>query len=177
MYTVDFYLNFIQYINVSIVSVTPGKTDFPVLTSKLVKYKDAGMKNKWTTGDIRLLRKYYLQQQSLKVMSRLLGRSPTAINKCLTRFKIRPMKPTLFFSLPKKTVKHYGQTHETTQTELEYMVLFYAETVLRMVAQKIEPDRYRVGRQGAQEIMTFAQILLRVNTDRVQRNFPPFTRI
>ena len=131
------------------------------------------MKNKWTTGDIKLLRKYYLQQQSLKVMSRLLGRSPTAINKCLTRFKIRPIKPALFFSLPKKTVKHYGQTHEMTQTELEYMVLFYAETVLRMDVETVAPDRYRVG----QENMTFAQILLRVNADRVQRNFSPFTCI
>jgi hypothetical protein len=129
--------------------------------------------NQWTTGDIRLLRKYYLQQQSLKVMSRLLGRTPTAINKCLTRFKIRPIKPTLFFSLPKKTVKHYGQTHETTRGELEHMTLFYAKTVLHMDIETIAPDRYRVG----QETMTFAQILLRVNTDRVQRNFPPFTKI
>jgi hypothetical protein len=131
------------------------------------------MTRKWTTGDIRLLRKYYLQQQSLKVMSRLLGRSPTAINKCLTRFKIRPIKSTLFFSLPKKTVKHYGQTHETTQAELEYMVLFYAQTVLQMAIDKIAPDRYRVG----QDTMSFAQILLRVNTDRVHRNFPPFTQM
>lgn len=126
------------------------------------------MKKNWTTGDIRLLRKYYLQQQSLKVISRLLGRSPTAINKCLTRFKIRPMKPTSFFSLPKKTVRQYGQRHETTRAELEYMVLFYAKTVLHMDAQTIAPDQYQVGR----EIMTFAQILLRVNTDRVQRNLP-----
>lgn len=126
---------------------------------------------KWTTGDIRLLRKYYLQQQSLKVMSRLLGRSPTAINKCLTRFKIRPIKPTLFFSLPKKTVKHYGQTHETTYAELETMVLFYAKTVLHMDVEIIAPNQYKVGR----EIMTFSQILLRVNTDRVQRNLPSLT--
>lgn len=128
---------------------------------------------RWTTSDIRLLRKYYLQQQSLKVMSRLLGRSPTAINKCLTRFKIRPTKPTLFFPLPKKTVKHYGQTQETTSTELEHMVLLYAKTVLHKDVEMITADRYRMG----QETMTFAQILFRVNTDRVQRNFPPFTRI
>mgnify|MGYP001567545480 CR=1 FL=1 len=131
------------------------------------------MKNKWTTGDIKLLRKYYLQQQSLKVMSRLLGRSPTAINKCLTRFKIRPIKPTLFFSLPKKTVKHYGQTHETTKAELEQMTLLYAKTVLHLAIEKREPDQYEVER----EITTFPQILLRVNTDRAQRNFPPFMGI
>jgi hypothetical protein len=110
-------------------------------------------------------------------VSRLLGRSPTAINKCLTRFKIRPIKPTLFFSLPKKTVKYYGQIHETTHAELEYMTLFYAKTVLHMEIEKIQPDQYRVGRQGGGEAMTFAQILLRVNTDRVERNFLPFARI
>ncbi len=134
------------------------------------------MTKKWTTGDIRLLRKYYLQQQSLKVISRLLGRSPTAINKCLTRFKIRPIKKTSFFSLPKKTV-HYGQTHETTRNELEHMVLFYAKTVLRMDIENSLPDQYQVKRQSGSEIMTFAQILLRVNTDRVRRNFSPFSLI
>lgn len=125
----------------------------------------------WTSGDIRLLRKYYLQQQSLKVMARLLGRSPTAINKCLTRFKIRPIKPTSFFSLPKKTIKHYGQTCGITFAELEHMTLVYAKTVLHLDIESMAPDRYRVGR----ETMSFAQVLLRVNTDRVQRNFLPFS--
>ena len=125
----------------------------------------------WTTGDIRLLRKYYLQQQSLKVMARLLGRSPTAINKCLTRFKIRPIKATTFFSLPKKMIKHYGQTHETTHAELEHMTLVYAQTVLHLDIEMMAPDRYKVGL----ETLSFAQVLLRVNTDRVQRNFLPFS--
>ena len=139
--------------------------------------KGAGMTKKftikWTTTDIRLLRKYYLQQQSLKMMmSRLLGRTPTAINKCLTRFRIRPVKKTSFFPLPKKTIKDYGQTPTITQAELEHSVLFYAKTVLHMDIELITEGRYRVGR----EVMTFPQILLRVNTDRVQRNLAPLAQ-
>ena len=127
---------------------------------------------KWTTTDIQLLRKYYLQQQSLKVMSRLLERTPTAINKCLTRFRIRPVKKTSFFPLPKKTFKPCGKIHEINQAELEHMVLLYAKTVLAMNIEVVVQGQYRVGR----EILSFPQILLRVNMDRVQRNLAPLAQ-
>jgi len=102
-------------------------------------------------------------------MSRSLGRTPTAINKCLTRSKIRPVNATPFFSLPKKTVKDYGKMMQTTRAEIENMALFYAKTVLRMNIEVVDKNQYKVGR----ETMTFPQILLRVNVDRVQRNLPP----
>jgi hypothetical protein len=57
------------------------------------------------------------------------------------------------------------------------MVLFYAKTVLHLDIENSLSDQYYVKRQGGSEIMTFAQILLRVNTDRVRRNFPPFSLI
>lgn len=50
------------------------------------------MKYGWKSNEIEILKKCFLKEKSLKEMGRLLGRSATAVNKALTRFKIREYK-------------------------------------------------------------------------------------
>ena len=51
------------------------------------------MKKIWYANEVEKLKRCYLKEQSLRDMSFALGRSVTAVNKALTRFKIRPYKP------------------------------------------------------------------------------------
>ena len=131
------------------------------------------MHTSWTIQDIDALRKYYLEGKSFKEMARLLNRTPTAINKCLTRFQIRPRKRVEFYALPKQDLKTYGQTEGTNPTDLIDMVLSYAKTVLRMTIAELAEGAYVVDRHP----MTFPQILLRVNQDRVLRNLSPYINV
>jgi len=50
----------------------------------------ATQKLKWSVAEKAFLREAMNDSASLKVMARALGRSPTAVNKALSRFHIRP---------------------------------------------------------------------------------------
>lgn len=47
----------------------------------------------WTMLEVNLLTKLYLNGQPIKLIARQLHRTPTAVNKALTRFEIRPQRP------------------------------------------------------------------------------------
>lgn len=50
--------------------------------------------NLWTKEDIKLLKQYFLKGESIKIIARKLQRTPSALNKALTRFGIRSLKKT-----------------------------------------------------------------------------------
>ena len=43
----------------------------------------------WTSGDIEQMKVAFLQGKTIKVIAKQLGRTPTALNKALSRFGIR----------------------------------------------------------------------------------------
>lgn len=46
----------------------------------------------WSFEEIQKMKTAYLENKSIKAIARMLDRTPTAVNKALTRFKIRPYK-------------------------------------------------------------------------------------
>ena len=133
--------------------------------------KEPNMKKKWTVADIEQLRRYYLEQKSIKAMAQLLGHTPTAINKSLSRFNIRPISQKTFFSLTKKESKS-EKMHIPSNDEIRRMVLKYAADVLcYKIVRQTQSDRYLLNNDP----VTFAQILLRVNMHRVANKLPVLT--
>lgn len=47
----------------------------------------------WSAAEIEVLKCGFLERTSFKVLSQRLGRSPSAVNKALARFHIRPERP------------------------------------------------------------------------------------
>jgi hypothetical protein len=46
----------------------------------------------WTTSDINNLSSYYMKGYPIKEISKLLKRSPTALHKAISRFKLHPLR-------------------------------------------------------------------------------------
>lgn len=64
--------------------------------------------SEWTFEDVQRLKVAYISGKRTKEIARILHRTPTAVNKALSRFKIRhPLKKRLplFMAPVKKTVK------------------------------------------------------------------------
>ena len=48
----------------------------------------------WTVQDIEKMKMAFLEGKKIKIIAKQLGRSPTALNKALSRFGIRESKET-----------------------------------------------------------------------------------
>ena len=146
------------------------------------------MNQYWTEHEIQQLRTAFLQGKRLKIIAREMGRTPTALNKAISRFGIRPM------SRPKKQPNLYLQgTVRATQcrtreqsctvsfpplhkmpyqvTDLEKVLHFLDEQGISVQTISLQPPLFMV--QHAP--MNARQILLKANQIRTQNNLPIFS--
>lgn len=129
------------------------------------------MHKKWLTKDIILLRKYYLERKSLDEIAALLGRTRTSVNKCLTRFNIRPMSRSGFFKLKKIPLQTSTETQVLSQEAIKKQVLMYAQHVIGHTITPIDKQYYQVGFHPK----TFRQILVMVNSHRLRHGLEGFS--
>jgi hypothetical protein len=61
----------------------------------------------WTAQDIEQMKSGFLKGTPIKILARELDRTPTALNKALSRFSIRNPRP----EKPKSIWNDFGQTH------------------------------------------------------------------
>lgn len=79
--------------------------------------------NNWTPAEVEMLRNGFLVHKSIKLLAKELNRSPTALNKALSRFKIRKKTRTLSNKPPvlkqKKEVKRHKKRLSIFDTHLQ----------------------------------------------------------
>ena len=82
-------------------------------------------KKPWTPGEIRQLASLYDQKLPIKMIAREMERTPTAVNKALSRFQIRP------------TLEQQGRiNHKKVQREQREMEIFSALTINHTLSEK-----------------------------------------
>lgn len=72
-------------------------------------------KIQWRQNDIEQMKRLYINDQPIKIIARLLNRTPTSINKALSRFGIRQKRCTLREKAPAphklKDSAHYSKIY------------------------------------------------------------------
>jgi hypothetical protein len=82
-------------------------------------------KKPWTPGEIRQLASLYDEKLPIKMIAREMARTPTAVNKALSRFQIRP------------TLEQQGKiNHKKIQREQREMEIFSALTINYKLPEK-----------------------------------------
>lgn len=90
-------------------------------------------KTKWNQSEIEQMKRLYVNNQPLKIIARLLNRTPTSINKALSRFGIRQHRTTKAKSpsrgLP--SVALLQRIWQHSQNERQWVSLDYVHQWLR----------------------------------------------
>jgi hypothetical protein len=144
----------------------------------------------WTSDDIEQLTRYYTKGFSIKKISKLLKRTPTALHKAISRLKLhalRPPKEDLYFSengLPippvkeKKHLLYFKKLFSVCLNE-EWVTFEKVEEFLKNYNFVIKPMMHYQGSKESlysmnRRIVTKAQILLQANKIRVEEKKTPF---
>ncbi len=157
-------------------------------------------RRQWTEAEIQQIREGYLNGIALKIMAREMGRSPTALNKALTRFGIRPKKRKNKLRLlnllensiskvpskpaPKKIrekSRHldlYDQDHWVPFTDILIYLVDHGHSIFKL---KDPHPKIKAQYEGSHnlyavdgKIMSSQQMLVKANRLRVQENKSPF---
>ena len=150
------------------------------------------IKKPWTPSDVRRLASLYNEKSPLKIMARELERTPTAVNKALTRFNIRPTLEQLGKTNPKKAVKERrerdiacaltidyeqyadpGRIYEQRPAIMDAIIQWLEDEGVTVVpfSHKLLPAyKYRVDKS----VMTDLQLVLFANRKRLEERLPVF---
>ncbi len=135
----------------------------------------------WTPEDIAALKIGFLKGTPLKVLSKQLNRSPTALNKALSRFRIRARSrflttstlPTLRLAEPKRSHRNPSPTQLTVG--LAEVVNFLCNDGYDISANKFTLNnrcytQYLLNKKPTTPI----RLLVLANTLRLERQLPIF---
>ncbi|CAO5682510.1 MAG: hypothetical protein HEEMFOPI_01711 [Holosporales bacterium] len=143
----------------------------------------------WTVNDIKTLSTCYTKGMTIKEISQLLNRTPTALHKAISRFGLKSLHPKnnqdaaeTWYGIPSKeeteSVSYlkkffencFNETWVDFQTVLEY--LKKQRVMVEPLGQfnKKGEELYSIG----QKIFLASQILLIANRLRVEENASPF---
>ena len=143
----------------------------------------------WTAEDIKKAREYFLSGFSIKDIAKQLGRSPTATNKALSRFRIRIEKPRINPTQESMRSKYQAENpiispsfeRKELRKELENWISFWQLCEFlsneNICIYEVSPtyvdlkDRqFRVGTK----LLNAAQLLLTANKIRTEKNMNAF---
>lgn len=131
----------------------------------IYKHVDFGNTMKpWSLKDIEVLRQFYLTNQSIKSIAQTLEPTPTAVNKALTRFKIRPYHGSQYKSLCLNRIKIESKKSAPIEA-----ILDYANNVMK-IALMVQKEKFFLD----QRPVTKNQILFKVNYHRMKNHLPIF---
>lgn len=143
----------------------------------------------WTVNDIKTLSTCYTKGMSIKEISQILNRTPTALHKAISRFGLKSLHPKnnqdaseAWYGTPSKEEtesvsylkkffeKCFNETWVEFQTVLKY--LKNQHVIVESLGQfnKKGEELYSIG----QKIFLASQILLIANRLRVEENASPF---
>ncbi|MDR2464451.1 MAG: hypothetical protein LBD36_02475 [Holosporales bacterium] len=126
----------------------------------------------WTQKDICSLKRGFLDGKNIKYMSKQLGRSPTALHKALSRFKIRANVPRIHVNYMNKM---YVQTPTTIHASISVVIL-YLKSYGYNIAKKIvfidgeKTQKYFLDQRPITEV----RLLLMANNIRLDERKPIF---
>jgi hypothetical protein len=149
------------------------------------------MNRHWTESEIYQLRTHFLQGKPIKVIARDLGRTPTALNKAISRFGIRPLRSfkhrkslsslQISTSFPAKQTRVHEKSCSISFNPLHKIPNQIVD--LAQVLQFLKDEGVEVqviSAQGNVFILNYAsvnaqQIVLKANQIRTERGLPIFS--
>lgn len=143
----------------------------------------------WTVDDIKTLSKCYTMGMTVKEISQILNRTPTALHKAITRFGLKKLHPK---NNPEAAETWYGVPTKQETESVSYLKKFFEKcfnetwvdfkTVLEYLHQQnvVVESLKQFNQKGealyaiGQKIFLASQILLIANRLRLEENTPPF---